>query len=70
MPTNISKCTIEEYCLIGDNREFYENIIQTTLEDYKPGGKRRMFLGIMIPLIKANAINSNNEEFKRDLSEY
>lgn len=69
-PTNIEKCNKEEYCSIGDNLEFYNDIKYTTVEDYKPNGKKRIELLMSIPLTIAIAQNSNNQEFINELNEY
>lgn len=67
-PTNVHKCNVEQY--VEDNKEFYDDIKQTTLDDYKLGGKKRIELCVMIPLLKGIADKTNNEEFKRDLLYY
>lgn len=67
-PTNVHKYSVEQYA--KENKEFYDDIKHTTLDDYKPGGKKRMDLCLMIPLLKGIADNSNNEDFKRDVFYY
>lgn len=68
--TDISKYTKEEYCSIDRNRELYEEIKSATIEDYKPSGKRRMELGMSIPLIKGIAQMSNDKDFISDLDSF
>ena len=46
---------------------FYEKIKSTTIDAYKPCGKRR---SVAIPLVSGIAQISNNEEFISDLNKY
>lgn len=67
-PSNVCKCTKEEY--IEHNKEFYEDIKNTTLQDYQIGGRKRTDLCVTIPLLETIANSSNDEEFKRDVVYY
>ncbi len=67
-PTNVQKTNKEDYLI--DNREFYEDIKNTTLEDFLKGGRKRFDLLIIIPWILLEANKSQNEDFKRELSQY
>ena len=69
-PTDIRKCTIEEYCDTKYNKDFYDDIKNTSLEDLKPYGKKRLDLYTMIPLVKGIATSSDNKEFQDDLNIY
>lgn len=67
-PVNVHKYTKEDY--IRENKEFYEEITSTTLKDFQPGGRKRIKLGLEIPLLEKIANNSNNFEFKKELCNY
>lgn len=67
-PTNIYKCTKEEYIEDEKSKKFYDEIKSTTIEDFKPNGRKRTDLIVMIPLLKEMA--ANNEEFKNDVNNY
>lgn len=69
-PTNIEKCNKEEYCLLGENKKFYEDIKSTTIDDYKPSGKRRLELAAVVPLVSGIAELSGDEQFVSDLNKY
>ena len=67
-PTNISKKSIEQYCLIDDCRRLYEDIHQTIIEDYLPNGRKRIDLYSLMPLVEG--IAEGNKEFKNELEAY
>lgn len=67
-PKKIEKYTIEDYKTT--NKKYYEDIKNTTLDDFKINGRKRDDLFIIIPIIKETASLSNNEEFKKDLNDY
>ena len=66
-PHNVSKTTIDEYknCS-ASNRQFYEDVVNTTLNDFLPNGRKRLELGMVIPLIEPIA----NKDFQKDLENY
>jgi len=67
-PTNVYKCTKEDY--IKNNKKIYEDIKNTTLDDFKPKGKKRTDLCVVIPLLQSIVDITKDEEFKRDLTHY
>ena len=69
-PTNISKCNKDEYCMDDSCRKLYEDIKKTTILDFRPNGKKRMDLVMMIPLIEGIAKESGNQEFIDVLNDY
>lgn len=69
-PTNIDKSTKEEFCSHEEAKKFYEDIRNTTIEDLKPYGRKRIDLSSVIPLIYGVAQGSNNSEFLSDLDEF
>lgn len=50
-PSNVYKTTRKEYCSNEESRKFLQNIVFTTLNDLKPGGRKRQDL-LVIPLIR------------------
>ena len=68
LPTNVERYTKEEY--INKNREFYEKVKNTAIEDFMPNGKKRHELCVTIPLLQSIAELSTNSEFKKDLDNY
>lgn len=68
-PSNIKKYTLDEYLASSSNREFYENIKSTTIDDYKPGGSRRYDLCVLIPLLIANS-KFYGKEYEKVLNDY
>lgn len=69
-PTKVSKCTKEEYCSTRGCQELYMYIENTTIDDFKPDGKRRMELCTTMPLIMGIAQNSGNQEFIDELNDF
>lgn len=70
-PYNVTKTTVEEYKNCCDsNRQFYEDIVNTKLNDFRPNGSKRTDLCVMIPLVQGIAEMGTNEDFKRELSKY
>ena len=70
-PYNISKTTVEEYKNCCDsNRRLYEDIINTKLNDFRPNGRKRMDLFVMIPLIQVLAETKANVDLKKELDDY
>lgn len=71
-PYNISKTTLEEYINYnkGCCKQFYENIVNTKLEDFLPNGSKRLDLCMTIPLVQGIAENGKDENFKTELKDY
>lgn len=67
-PTDVYKTTKEEYQKV--NGSYYDNVRNTTILDFQPGGSKRTDLCVIIPLIKEIAEYSNDERFKKELNEY
>ena len=64
----IEKRTKDEYVSKPETKKFYEEVKNTTLEDYKPNGSRRYELLMTIPLLQN--IAKGNKEFLKELDEY
>lgn len=70
MPTNISKCTIADYCSTPKGKELYDDVTKTTIQDLQNPGIKRMNLIATMPLIKEIAEMSGNQDFVRELDKY
>lgn len=66
--TNVKKITKEEYR--KTNGIYYDNVRNTKLSDFRPGGSKRTDLLVTIPLFKGIAECSHDENFIRELNEY
>lgn len=69
-PTNVCKYTKKDYCSIEECAQLYNNIKATTVDDFKPNGKKRYQLSTTIPLIETIAHQLNDEELINDLTQY
>ena len=69
-PTKVSKCTKEEYCSTSECQKLYNDIKNTSIDDFKPYGKKRIELSMTMPLIMGIAQNSGNQEFVDELNDF
>ena len=69
-PTKVSKCTKEEYCSTSEYQKLYNDIKNTTIDDFKPYGKKRIELSMSMPLIMGIAQNTGNQEFIDELNDF
>ena len=69
-PIKISKCNKDEYCSTKECQEFYFDIKNTTIDDFKPYGRKRLELFMTMPLVMQIAHNSNNPKFIEELNEF
>lgn len=69
-PKNITKCNIEEYCQNEDNRKIYNEVKNTTINDFINNNIRKNELLAVIPLVSGIAELSDDEQFKDDLNNY
>ena len=66
--SDVSK--IDKATYIKKYPKFIEENVSTDYNDFKPGGKRRLELGIIITQIKALSRFINDEDFIKELNEY
>ena len=66
MPTNVIVRTSDVY----KKHEWYQTVVNTKIDDLRPGGKERYHLCVSIPLIKGIADMSGNKDFVDELNEY
>lgn len=66
LPTNVRSRSAEEY----KKHEWYQDIVTTTIEDLKPGGRKRTHLCMSIPLIHEIASMSNNKDFIDEVEQH
>ena len=69
-PTGVSKCNKDEYCSARERQELYNDIKNTTIDDFKPYGRKRLELSTTMPLLRGIAQNSGNQEFIEALNEF
>lgn len=69
-PSNIVKSTKEEYCSLEGNKDYYDDVRNTTIEDFMPGGSKRLDLLNLVPLYKGISKASKNQEFIDDLNDF
>ena len=69
-PYNVCKASKEEYCSYPGNQKLYDDIQSTTIDDYKPYGRKRVELAVIIPAVRGLAEASGNQEFINDLNIY
>lgn len=67
-PTDVSKCDKVTY--VSEHKEFIDSVVCTDFDEYKPGGKRRLDLGILVFQIQTLVSMLNDESLKKDLNEY
>lgn len=65
--SDIYKISKKDY--IKQNKDFVERVVSHSLDDFRPGGKRRMELGSLIILI-GSLSKFFGEEFNRELNSY
>lgn len=66
--TDIMRVDKETY--LREHSDFVDSVVCTDLNEFRPGGKRRLDLGILVIQIRAIASMVDDEEFKKDLAEY
>lgn len=67
-PTDVHKATKEDYQKV--NGSYYDDVRNTSISDFQPGGSKRTDLCVSIPLVRGIAEYSTDERFKRELNEY
>jgi hypothetical protein len=61
---------IDKKTYLKEHKEFVDSVISTDYDDFRPGGKRRLELGVLVLQIRAIASMVDDPEFKKDLAEY
>ena len=69
-PINVTKCNKDEYCSTKDRCALYTDVKNTSIDDFKPYGKKRIELFITMPLVKEIARYSDNPKFIDELNEF
>ena len=67
-PTDVSKCDKATY--VSEHKDFIDSVACTDFNEYKPGGKRRLDLGILVFQIQTLVSMLNDESLTKDLNEY
>ena len=66
--SNVTKVDKETY--LREHKDFVDMVASRDYDEFKPGGKRRLDLGLLVTQIQAIAGYLNDEDFNRDLEEY
>lgn len=69
-PTKIVKMNKDEYCADKDRKEFYDYVKNTSINDFKPQGSKRIQLFTIITLIISISKLSDNHNFIKELNDY
>lgn len=66
--TDVVKIDKETY--VRENKDFVDLVACTDYDEFRPGGKRRLELGILVLQIRAIAELAKDDEFSKALAEY
>lgn len=66
--TDVTKVDKETY--LSEHQEFVDMVVSTDYDDFRPGGKRRLELGVLVTQIQTIASMIDDKEFKKDLASY
>ena len=66
--SNVTRCDRETY--YKEHKEFVDKYVCTDFNEFKPGGKRRLELGILVRQVITGAELSNNQKLLEDLDTY
>ena len=66
--TDITRTDKETY--LREHKDFVDSVVSTNFDDFRPGGVRRLDLGILVIQVQALARMIDDEEYKKDLADY
>lgn len=66
--TGVSKIDKETY--VKEHADFVDLVVSTNFDDFKPGGKRRMELGVLVIQVREMAKLIGDAEFTKELNKY
>lgn len=66
--SNVTRCDRETY--YKEHKEFVDTHVSTDFDEFRPGGKRRLELGILVRQVIIGAELSNNQVLLQDLNKY
>ena len=61
---------IDKETYMREHGDFVKTVVSTDYNEFRPGGKKRLELGVMVTQIRAIAEMVDDEEFKKDLADY
>lgn len=61
---------VDKETYLREHKDFVDLVVSNDFNEFKPGGKRRLELGILVIQVLAMADMINNPEFTKDLNEY
>ena len=66
--SNVSK--IDKKTYLEQHKEFVDKLVSHNFDEFRPGGKRRLDLGILIIQIRALSQILDDEQFTKDFNDY
>lgn len=66
--SDVTKIDKENY--LREHKDFVDLVVSTDFDEFRPGGKRRLELGVLVIQVLAMADMINNPEFTRELNDY
>ena len=66
--TGITRIDKESY--LKEHQDFVDMVVSTDFNEFRPGGKRRLELGVLVIQVLALAQMIDDEEYKKDLQAY
>lgn len=61
---------IDKVSYLKEHQDFVDMVVSTNFNDFRPGGKRRLELGVLVIQVLALAQMIDDEEYKKDLQDY
>ena len=61
---------IDKETYLREHSDFVDLVVSTDFDDFRPGGKRRLELGVLVIQLKEMANMLNDDEFTKDLNDY
>ena len=61
---------IDKQTYLEEHKDFVDLVVTTDFDEFRPGGKRRLELGVLVTQIRAIASKVDDPEFKKDFDDY
>lgn len=68
--SNVIKYSKEQYFKNEAEKKLYDEVRNTTLEDFRPGGKKHYYFKKIIPMVLGYARYANKTDFMKELDAY
>ena len=66
--SNVHKCDKKTY--LAEHKDFFDSHVSHDLDEFRPGGKRRLELGVLVMQLRALSSLVGDENFTNDLENY